>query len=420
LVVYSTSASGLAILISGHLNKSRGKAMDLKFARCLGAAAIITGMTGAPIAARAADPGLGSPLAEGIRGQFRPGPIEPYRDEHGRAVRGIENTLATPYWSGYAIANYQTGLYYTSAAATWQVPSISYGPTSGTTNGYEYNAMWVGIDGFCEDAGCSAVSQTLIQLGTNQQVSASGAQSAYAWYELYPATSNSIPYPVKVGDIITASLQCTANCIPNETQIWQLSMTNETQGWIWSQTFSFATSLLSAEWIVEAPYFGGFVPLANYHQETFDPVVANGANPNLSLSINGIQMITAWGQTSNPSDPANGDWFSTCYGTGTAFTPCTAGSFAGSGSAPAPTVMLTADPTSITAAQSSKLTWSSTNAVSCAGSGFSASGIAGSTIVYPTATTTYSVICSGNAGSATASATVKVSNNSRTCHGHKC
>jgi hypothetical protein len=54
------------------------------------------------------------------------------------------------------------------------------------------------------------------------------------------------------------------------------------------------------------------------------------------------------------------------------------------------------------------LSWSSTNASSCAGGGFAASGTSGSAVVSPTVTTSYSVTCTGEGGSATAMTTVTV------------
>jgi hypothetical protein len=76
----------------------------------------------------------------------------------------------------------------------------------------------------------------------------------------------------------------------------------------------------------------------------------------------------------------------------------------------APTASLSANPTSVTAGQSSTLTWSSTNATSCTGTGFSTGNLtAGSVTVTPSITTNYSVSCTGSGGTATASATVGVS-----------
>src|SRR5450759_1155476 len=74
-----------------------------------------------------------------------------------------------------------------------------------------------------------------------------------------------------------------------------------------------------------------------------------------------------------------------------------------------PTASLSANPTAITAGQSPTLTWSSTNATSCTGTGFSTgNATAGSVTVTPSITTSYSVSCTGSGGTATASATVGV------------
>jgi Domain of unknown function (DUF1929)/F5/8 type C domain/Glyoxal oxidase N-terminus len=78
-----------------------------------------------------------------------------------------------------------------------------------------------------------------------------------------------------------------------------------------------------------------------------------------------------------------------------------------------PTASLAANPTSITAGQSSTLTWSSTNATSCTGTGFSTgNATTGSVTVTPSVTTSYSVSCTGSGGTATASATVGVTSSS--------
>jgi hypothetical protein len=73
-----------------------------------------------------------------------------------------------------------------------------------------------------------------------------------------------------------------------------------------------------------------------------------------------------------------------------------------------PAVTLIADPTSITAGQSATLSWSSTNATSCAGTNFSALGTSGSVTIIPSSTTSYSITCTGAGGSATKSTTITV------------
>jgi hypothetical protein len=162
--------------------------------------------------------------------------------------------------------------------------------------------------------------------------------------------------------------------------------------------------MASAEWITEAPGWPT-LPLANYGQVTFDPVDANGLNPNLSLSANRVIMQDPYGETSNPSAPLNGDVFSTCWGAGS-LTSCTAGSF--TTPPPATTASLSANPKSLTAGQSSTLSWNSTDASSCEGGGLAASCTSGSAVVSPTVTTSYSVTCTGDGGSVTAMATVTV------------
>src|SRR5271165_1076103 len=75
---------------------------------------------------------------------------------------------------------------------------------------------------------------------------------------------------------------------------------------------------------------------------------------------------------------------------------------------PAPTVSLSASPTSVPYTESSTLTWTSANATACSGTGkgFSPSGTSGSLAVTPIATTTYGVTCTGAGGSASQSVTV--------------
>jgi hypothetical protein len=74
----------------------------------------------------------------------------------------------------------------------------------------------------------------------------------------------------------------------------------------------------------------------------------------------------------------------------------------------APTLMLGANPTSIASGASSTLSWSSTNATGCTGTGFSPTGVSGSVSVSPTVSTTYSITCTGSGGSTTQSAAVVV------------
>ena len=97
----------------------------------------------------------------------------------------------------------------------------------------------------------------------------------------------------------------------------------------------------------------------------------------------------------------------TCYGTGGR--QATAQATVVVNQAQAPTVTLTANPTSITTGQNSTLTWSSQNATSCSAYWTGSTATSGSGVVVPGVTTTYAITCYGvNGQQASASATVYV------------
>ena len=78
---------------------------------------------------------------------------------------------------------------------------------------------------------------------------------------------------------------------------------------------------------------------------------------------------------------------------------------------PAPTVTLTASPTSVATGSASTLTWSTTNATSCtASAGWSGTQATGGTVSTGvlSATTTYTLTCTGDTGTTPASASVSV------------
>src|SRR6266436_695759 len=150
---------------------------------------LAVGVTSGPVAAQAAQP---------FEGLTHP-PMEPHQNADG-SIRRLRNTISTGYWSGYAVT---ASAPYTSASATFQVPSVSY---DGLANATEYVSQWVGVGGYGD--------ATLIQLGAMEWVGPSGGASYVVWYELYPAGALEVSQTVKPGDIITASLQCTAACSP--------------------------------------------------------------------------------------------------------------------------------------------------------------------------------------------------------------
>ncbi len=266
------------------------------------------------------------------------GPIKPIRTPQGQALRNLKHQVTTQNWSGYAVAKYNTGMNYTSASATWVVPAASTPP--GYSTGY--SSSWVGVGGFCLNSSCSRVDKTLIQLGTEQDASSGGVTQYYAWWEALPQGSQIIHMTINPGDTVVASLSDGPSAGNTEGgsrsgkggrgkpggggrgQTWRLSLADQTTGESWTTTLNYNSSLASAEWIEEAPYSGGILPLADFQTSTFDPNSANGADPNLSSS-DGIVMADPNGQTSNVSVPDSDlDGFNACWGNGTSLTSCPA------------------------------------------------------------------------------------------------
>jgi hypothetical protein len=246
-------------------------------------------------------------------------PIQPHRNQDGSLARSPHFLALSANWAGYEIAQFQSGQKYTSARASWIVAPITFGPTL-SENSDEYAATWVGIGGFCTDAGCNGIDPTLIQLGTQSEVAPDGTATYSAWYEALPQPPVTIPLAIRAGDQVTASLQCAGPCL-GQKQAWFLTMTNLSTEQSWSHPVAYNSSQLSVEWIEEAPVMGGVLPLANFNVATIAGASANGGTPVLSFVDNGIVMIDPWGQAVDVSAPDGNNNFAACYGF-EAFVPC--------------------------------------------------------------------------------------------------
>jgi hypothetical protein len=232
----------------------------------------------------------------------------------GTALVTGEGQFTSANWSGYVLPEFITHEQYTSAQATWVVPTVVFKKKPAVSSN------WVGIGGFCKDSQCRKVDRTLIQLGTAHEAVSRTRTDYFAWYEMLPAASIPTPLVVNPGDVITASLSCAGNC--TGAQSWTLSMTNETTAQSWTQDFTYASSNLSTEWIEEAPSGrNGILPLANYGTSTFDQSMTNGVSAELTMADT-IVMRDPHGQTSNVSAlDSTLDGFTACFGN-KKFTPC--------------------------------------------------------------------------------------------------
>ncbi len=171
--------------------------------------------------------------------------------------KGISTKSLSLNWSGYtAVTNLKKPKKHTVkyVKGTWTVPTI----TSSITDAY--TASWVGIDGYS--------NSTVEQIGTESD-SICGAQSNYAWFEMYPQEAFLIvDFPVNAGDVIRGSVKHLHN------GVFELTLANITQR-VYTvipkrYTKNKHAERSSAEWIVEAPSSqSNVLPLANFSPITF-------------------------------------------------------------------------------------------------------------------------------------------------------
>jgi hypothetical protein len=179
-------------------------------------------------------------------------------------------------WSGYSAAsslnNPQPQV--TSINASWTVPTIkaSTAPT--------YCAVWIGVGGQFDN--------TLIQAGTEQD-SINGLAKYSVWYELLPSNVVTI-YSLNIspGDRIAASI----SLLNLTTNTWSIEIHDLKNGQSFQKSLSYASSMLSAEWIVERPTINNLIrTLADFGQITFTGCTAiiDGKNGTIS-SFPSIQL----------------------------------------------------------------------------------------------------------------------------------
>jgi Peptidase A4 family len=146
-------------------------------------------------------------------------------------------------WSGYNLGYLSTNTKYFEVTGTWIVPTA----TAHKAGQAEHGATWIGIGGGCLNTSCTETDDTLIQAGTSENVTASGAARYSAWYELVPETSVTEKITVHPGDRVHCFISSTG---PGEWTI-QLKDTTDGQGFV--ENTAYSSSELTAEWIVETP-----------------------------------------------------------------------------------------------------------------------------------------------------------------------
>jgi hypothetical protein len=208
------------------------------------------------------------------------------RERHGSMVTSTN-------WSGYAITGSKGSV--TEVKGSWIVPSVNCAATPTASSSF-----WVGIDGY--------TSNTVEQVGTDSDCQ-SGSPRYYTWFEFYPHLSFTLnDFPVRPNDLLSAEVQA------GDKGAFTVSITNVATG----QSFSTTTKMpsagqTSAEWIIEAPYSGGVLPLADFVSVSFENCSYTAGNsgpqpigPFTKPNVDELTMVTKDGTPkSQPSGLSN-------------------------------------------------------------------------------------------------------------------
>jgi hypothetical protein len=132
-------------------------------------------------------------------------------------------------WSGYV----ETNGPFTAITGTFIVPSVTQYVAGSTVS------EWVGVDGWG--------NRSLIQAGVNEVPQSSGGVLVEPWWEVLPARQkNATGVVVAVGDRVTVTISKVGG------SMWDIKLTDGTNGDVFSTDKDYEGQLSSAEWIVEA------------------------------------------------------------------------------------------------------------------------------------------------------------------------
>jgi len=226
-------------------------------------------------------------------------PLDSVGDPQAHDAAGAAPSRSTN-WSG--LMDTGSRATFTSIRGYWVVPSVQ------ASSSDKASSTWIGIDG-------DRVS-SLIQTGTAQNSGPDFGGTQYsAWVQLLPSAPEVIgntsgPAPVQPGDVMAASI------FEDSPGMWTIDLNDTTQGWSFSEQFSYVTPGTTAEWIEEATTVHGKVAtLPDYGSTTFTELGAGGTGVS-SATLDPIYMDSqSGGIISYPADfNASADSFSLFYG----------------------------------------------------------------------------------------------------------
>ena len=250
-------------------------------------------------------------------GPLLPAAASALPDSHGNVVHVVKpgaraNANKSSNWFGYNQGTLeQGGKQFHSIAGDWKVPRA----TQHQKGRSESSSTWIGIGGGCVDANCNVGDATLIQTGTEQDVSRSGQASYSAWWEVIPGPAFTISkLKVRPGDHMHANISETFK----GSDVWKITLRNVTRSQTFRKTVPYSSTHATAEWIEETPVIigtdAGFADLPNLSRSIFDHARVNGRNAGLKRSE---RMLLISGRNNRvigtPSNPdAQHDGFALC------------------------------------------------------------------------------------------------------------
>jgi hypothetical protein len=208
-------------------------------------------------------------------------------EAHGRPIHIVKpglraNANESGNWYGYNQGTLeQGGKQFHSIAGDWTVPRARQHAKGQS----ESSSTWIGIGGGCIDAQCNTGDTTLIQTGTEQDVSASGKPSYSAWWEIIPGPAIGIgKLTVRAGDHMRASIAETVK----GSNVWRITLSNVTRHHTFKTTVPYTSTHATAEWIQETPVVigadAGLAALPSLSRTSFDRARVNGASAHLKAS----------------------------------------------------------------------------------------------------------------------------------------
>jgi Peptidase A4 family len=213
-------------------------------------------------------------------------------------------------WFGYNEGTLEAGRgLFHAITGNWTVPRAR----QHATGQAEESSDWIGIGGGCVNSGCGLSDVTLIQTGTEQDVSAHGTPTYSAWWEVIPGPSVPIAMRIRPGDRMHASI---AEVIP-ASEVWKITLRDLTSGKAHSIRVSYSSTQDSAEWIEETPLVlganAGFAALPRLSSPDFDRASLNGAPAKLKPA-EAIDLTNSSGRVIGvPSAPdTDRDGFNAC------------------------------------------------------------------------------------------------------------